>query len=79
MSNKITKGGTAEAPTYVESEQTTTDNVVDMVTSPLNAFTDSNEFVNKQDAAQQVLMGAAVGFVAGDIFGARVPILGGRR
>jgi len=79
MSNIITKGGTAEAPTYVETEQTFIDNVVDTVSSPLNAFTTSKEFVNKQDAAQQVLMGAAAGFVAGDIFGAKIPVLGGRR
>lgn len=79
MSNMITKGGTAEAPTYVETEQTLVDNVVDAVTSPLNAFSESNEFINKQDAAQQVLIGAAAGFVAGDIWGAKVPVLGGRR
>lgn len=79
MTKMITKGGTAEAPTYVETDQSMTDNFVDAVTSPLNAFTESKEYVNKQDAAQQVLIGAAAGFVAGDIFGARVPVLGGRR
>lgn len=79
MSNMITKGGTDQAPTYVETEQTMIDNVVDTVTSPLNAFTESKEFINKQDAAQQVLMGAAAGFVAGDVFGAKIPVLGGRR
>lgn len=79
MSKMITKGGTAEAPTYVETDQTLVDNLVDTVTSPLSAFTESKEFVNKQDAAQQVLIGAAAGFVAGDIFGGKVPILGGRR
>lgn len=53
---------------------------LNVVTLPFSAFTkDETAYVNKQDAGIAVLGGIAAGFVLGDMYGAKVPLLGKRR
>lgn len=79
MSKAIITGTTAAV-----SNTTIVDNLMLGVTSPLAILSKEDEaegveYYSKKSVGQAVLVGAAAGFVAGDIFGDRVPVLGGRR
>lgn len=78
MSNLTLAAGNTTGVTVTGTTALT--KVLNVVTLPLAAFTkDDTAFVSKQDAGIAVLGGMAAGFVLGDMFGAKVPLIGGRR
>lgn len=79
--SKIVKSGTAEAPVYTETATTLTDKVMLGLTAPLALIGDEgkSEFYSKDDIAVASVVDVGVGFVLGDKFGDKVPVLGQRR
>lgn len=63
---------------------TLVDNIVGGILSPLKAFSPENAdgsgtYVSEKAAGQGALLAFGAGFVTGDMFGDKVPLLGGRR
>lgn len=80
MSQKIVVAGTVDVPTYTPSEMTILDSVVAIATAPLSIFTaEETEFYSKQTMGKAALAFGMGGFVAGDLYGHKVPVLGQRR
>lgn len=76
---KITKGGTAEAPTYTEEATNLIDDVVAGLTLPL-AILDSDEvdFVSTKTAAVGALGWAGAAYALGARKPSMIPVLGVR-
>lgn len=78
MSNLTLVPGSTSGVTVTSTTALT--KALNVVTLPFAAFTeDDTAYVSKQDAGIAVLGGIAAGFVLGDMYGAKVPLLGKRR
>lgn len=78
MSNLTLAPGATSGVTITGTTAVT--KALNIVTLPLAAFTeDDTAFVSKQDAGIAVLGGIVAGFVLGDMYGAKVPLIGKRR
>lgn len=78
MSNLTLAAGNNPGVTVTSTTALT--KALNVVTLPLAAFTeDDTAFVSKQDAGIAVLGGIIGGFVLGDLYGAKVPLIGKRR
>lgn len=78
--SKIVKGGTEASPTYTHTATSLMDKALLAVSAPLAVFGgESTEFYSKDDVGVASAVGLTAGFVLGDMFGDKVPVLGGRR
>lgn len=78
MSNLTLASGPTSGVTVTSTTALT--KALNVVTLPLSAFTkDETAYVSQQDAGIAVLGGIVAGFVLGDMYGAKVPLIGKRR
>lgn len=78
---KIIVSGTTEAPVYTKSATTVVDGITLAITAPLTALSsaEQTEYYSKDTVGVAAGVGMIGGFVLGDMFGDKVPLLGGRR
>lgn len=83
MELKVTAEGAAAAG-VVKTSQNIAQKALGVITLPLAAFkkeeaSGAGTYVSEQSAGVAVIGAAVAGFMAGDLWGAKVPFLGGRR
>jgi hypothetical protein len=75
----IADDGAGNLSVATQSDMTLTDTLIAGVLSPLKGFSDSTTYYNEKQVGQMTLVTGLGGFVGGDMFGHRVPVLGQRR
>lgn len=81
MAIKITRTDDgAGTITHVETEVALTDMLMTYITAPFSIFSaNQTEYYSKAEMGKAQLASAGAGFVLGDMYGDRVPLLGQRR